>query len=139
LAVLAQLRNDLEKSLCHPVRKETQPKKRFSTLMQKIDELNTENQTNPFQLLSRLAQDSANQENQITEQVASITSWLLEFFEDCIRNAPINQTTTPKLNPQHIAEMLLAIIIGTACLNEITSQQTQPNHLPDLFKTLLEI
>ena len=138
LAVLAQLRDELEEKLCAPVRKEAQPKKRFFTLLQKIEELNTQNQSNPFQLLSRLAQDSANQENQITEQVASITSWLLEFFEDCVRDTLNNQTTVPDLQPPRIAELLLAMIIGTVCLNEITSRQIQPMHLSDLFKTLLE-
>ena len=139
LAVLAQLRDELEEKLCAPVRKEAQPKKRFSTLLQTIDELNAENQANPFQLLSRLAQDSANQENHISEQVAAIMSWLLDFFEECARDSLNNQTAPPKLQPQRIAELLLAMIIGAVCLNEITGRQIQANHLPDLFKTLLEI
>ena len=139
LAVLAQLRIDLEEQVCNPVRDEAEPSKRFWTLLQKIDELNTMNQANPFGLLSRLGQDNANQENRLSEQVGSITSWLLEFFEDCVRDTYRDQTTAPHFEPPRIAELLLAMIIGTVSLGEFAGRRIQPNRLADWFKTLLAI
>ena len=139
LAVLAQLRDDLEEQLCNRVRDEAEPKKRFPALLHKIDELNMANQANPFQLLSRLGQDSANQENRLTEQVASITGWLLDFFEDCVRDNLKDVTSDPKFEPRQIAEWLFATLIGTVYLGELAGSRSRPNNLTKLFENVLTI
>ena len=121
LAVLQRLRQDYEEMLLQPTRAAPAPG-RLSELMRRIVQLNSSGQWNSDLLLARFAQENAEKQAQLTEQVTQTLHWLIDACRQFCAEAQQEGALRADLDPLAAAQLIIAALLGAASCQELSEE-----------------
>ena len=137
IAVLEQAQADYRKMLIEPA-KQTEQKKRWAETLKRITELNRQGQWNNCLLLTRLAQEMANQTGDLAERLSSLIDNLIKFWCEIISDGQEAGTIRKDIEPQPTAELIFATLGGLAGYKELDENLVHPENAITQIKIMLQ-